>query len=263
VVPKARRRGIDVFAWDYNNADVNMPRAHQELHARARNRRLTAGPAHTPCFNNRRLPVAPLRAKIEDYLKTFPELSGIGWGCERMGPLMNMIGRRLDYALHQLLLPVVRAQSRARAGVSIGARAPRLSGADRLFHAAPRDQRRATDTSSLFGGPARIHPKSSQWEKLWTDSYHENPLPDLRHRQSHRAGKPIGWHIMHNKHAEPLYRAEEDFARNPGITSDFIKQVVYNNCAGQRMAGLPGPGSAPRCFTTPNRKISAVLTTKL
>ena len=44
----------------------------------------------------------------------------------------------------------------------------------------------------------------------------------------------VGWHIWHNISFSPFYRAEEDYAELARY-SDFIKPVLYNTCAGDRM----------------------------
>jgi hypothetical protein len=79
------------------------------------------------------------------------------------------------------------------------------------------------------------YPEILSWEKLWTDSYHEIRAQIYGIAKAIAPEKPVGWHIMHNNTLSPFYRAEEDFSRTRDY-SDFIKQVVYNNCAGPRMA---------------------------
>ena len=45
---------------------------------------------------------------------------------------------------------------------------------------------------------------------------------------------PVGWHIWHNVSFSPFHRAEMDYARQAKF-SDFIKPVLYNNAAGERI----------------------------
>jgi hypothetical protein len=45
----------------------------------------------------------------------------------------------------------------------------------------------------------------------------------------------VGWHIWHNNSFSPLYRAQQDLRRIAPY-SDFLKIVMYHNCAGERMA---------------------------
>jgi hypothetical protein len=44
----------------------------------------------------------------------------------------------------------------------------------------------------------------------------------------------VGWHIWHNNSFNPIYRAEQDLAEMAPY-SDFLKVVIYHNCAGERM----------------------------
>jgi hypothetical protein len=44
-----------------------------------------------------------------------------------------------------------------------------------------------------------------------------------------------GWHIFHNNSFSPVFRAEQDL-QELAKYSDFLKMVMYNNCAGPRMA---------------------------
>jgi hypothetical protein len=91
VASKAHARGMDFFAWDYNNADPIMARSipgiSNVLEIDVYGRRTSS-----PCFNHPDYR-AFLTGKIESQLNGYPtEVDGVCWGCERMGPLDNMIG---------------------------------------------------------------------------------------------------------------------------------------------------------------------------
>jgi hypothetical protein len=43
----------------------------------------------------------------------------------------------------------------------------------------------------------------------------------------------VGWHVYHNISFSPFYRADQDYSELARF-SDFIKVVIYNNCAGPR-----------------------------
>jgi hypothetical protein len=45
----------------------------------------------------------------------------------------------------------------------------------------------------------------------------------------------VGFHIWHTNSFSPFFRAEQDFERYSHY-ADFIKPVLYNNCAGPRYA---------------------------
>jgi hypothetical protein len=58
-----------------------------------------------------------------------------------------------------------------------------------------------------------------------------------RHVKSVRPEVTVGWHIWHNASFNPMFRAEQEFARIASYSgySDFIKPVIYNALAGERM----------------------------
>ena len=45
----------------------------------------------------------------------------------------------------------------------------------------------------------------------------------------------MGWHIAHSMSFSPIYRAEQDVQELVKY-SDFLKMVMYHNCAGERLA---------------------------
>ena len=45
----------------------------------------------------------------------------------------------------------------------------------------------------------------------------------------------VGWHIFHNNSFSPIFRAQQDL-QELSKYSDFLKMVMYHNCAGPRMA---------------------------
>ena len=57
------------------------------------------------------------------------------------------------------------------------------------------------------------------------------------HAKSIRPGIPIGYHIWHNISFNPIYRAEQDY-RPYTEYADFLKPVVYDNPAGERMTSF-------------------------
>ncbi len=232
VAPKARKRGIDVFAWDYNNADAHMP-ARMKNYMRVLEVDLYGRRTNTPCFNNEDYR-GHLFGKIEDYLKTFPELSGIAWGCERMGPLMNMIGGGWTTPFVTCFCRDCERKARER-GVSIDRARRGYMALDRLFQAARQDHRPSDGYFVTFWRTLLEYPEILEWEKLWTDSYHEIRSEIYGIAKAISPERPIGFHIMHNNTLSPFYRAEEDFSRTKDY-ADYVKQVVYNNCAGPRMA---------------------------
>lgn len=231
VVPKAKARGMDVFAWDYNNAYENMPlymkNYQQVLEIDALGRR-----SNTPCFNNENYR-GHLFGKIEDLLKTYPELDGIAWGCERQGPLMNLIGGGWTTPNVTCFCPDCRRKARGRGLSPERARRGYLE-LEKLFQAAGANQRPADGYFVAFWRLLLDYPEILGWEKLWTDSYQQIRSEIYGMAKAISPEKPVGWHIMHNATLSPFYRAEENYAVTRNY-SDYVKPVTYNNCAGPRM----------------------------
>jgi hypothetical protein len=80
------------------------------------------------------------------------------------------------------------------------------------------------------------YPELLAWEMLWTDSLRETYRAIYDKVKSVNAAVGVGWHIWHNNSFNPIYRAEQDLSEI-GKYSDFLKMVIYHNCAGERMAG--------------------------
>ena len=80
------------------------------------------------------------------------------------------------------------------------------------------------------------YPELLAWEMLWTDSLRETYAAIYKHVKDVKPSLGVGWHICSTNSFNPIYRAEQDLAAIAPV-SDFLKIVMYNNCAGERMAG--------------------------
>lgn len=79
------------------------------------------------------------------------------------------------------------------------------------------------------------YPELLAWETLWTDSLHGTYAAIYEHVKSIKPSLQVGWHIYHDNSFSPMYRAQQDLAVI-APHSDFLKMVLYHNCAGERMA---------------------------
>ena len=233
VAPKAKARGMDFFAWDYNNSPAIMSRSLPNLSKVAEvdvyGRRTIC-----PCFNHPDYR-AHLAGKIESLLSGYPDLiDGIAWGCERMGPLQNMIGGTWATRGISCFCEFCRAKARNR-GIPVERAQRGYRTLDELFQAAGRDQRPVDGYFVTFWRTLQAYPEILSWEGLWTDSYHEVRSELYGIGKSIAPEKPFGFHIMQNMTFSPFYRAEEDYSRTREY-SDFLKLATYNNAGGPRMA---------------------------
>jgi hypothetical protein len=230
VAPKVKARGMDFFAWDLNNAGATLPRTIPNYAEVAEvdvyGRRTTA-----PCFNHPDYR-AFLSGKIESLLSGYPsEVDGIAWGCERMGPLDNLIGGGSTISCFCRY-----CQARAREqGISV-ARAQRgYRELGQLFRATAQEQRPADGYFVSFWRILLNYPEVLSWETLWTVSFQEVQAELYGMGKAIAPQKPFGFHIMQSMTFSPFYRAEEDYTKRRNY-ADFLKLATYNNAGGPRMA---------------------------
>ncbi len=233
VAPKVKARGMDFFAWDYNNAvpmmNRNIPNFAKVTEIDVYGRRTAS-----PCFNHPDYH-AHLAGKIESLLNGYPnEVDGIAWGCERMGPLQNAIGGGWSTAGISCFCEHCRAKARDL-GVSADRARRGYRLLDQLFQAAARDQRPVDGYFVTFWRLVTEYPEILSWEKLWTDTYHEVRAELYGAAKAIAPAKPFGFHIMQNMTFSPFYRAEEDYSRTKDY-ADYLKLATYNNAGGPRMA---------------------------
>ena len=79
------------------------------------------------------------------------------------------------------------------------------------------------------------YPELLAWENLWHDSLRETYAAIYRKVKSIKPSMGVGWHIWHTNSFSPIYRAEQNLQRIAPV-SDFLKIVMYNNVAGERLA---------------------------
>ena len=234
VLPKAKERDMDVVAWDffYPNQDnplklKNMDRVVEiDVHGK---------PTWAPCNNNEDWR-QHMFGRIEVYLRQYPEVAGVAWGQERMGPLMNLIGGGWTQPFVTCFCPHCLEKARARDLSAERARRGYIE-LEKLLQAAKQDRRPADGTFVTFWRLLSQYPEILGWERLWTDSYHEIRAEVYRIAKSIAPEKPLGFHILHQATLSPFYRAEEDYAETANY-ADFVKPAVYNIAGGERMAGF-------------------------
>lgn len=235
VAPKVKARGMDFFAWDYNNAFPIMMRTIPNLVEVAEidiyGRRTTS-----PCFNHPDYR-AHLTGKVESVLDGYAGLvDGFAFGCERMGPLDNLIGGGWSTRGLCCFCRYCVAKGRER-GISADRARTGYRKLDALFGAASGDARPADGYFVTFWRSLIEYPEILGWERLWTDSYHEVRSELYGTGKAIVPEKPFGFHIMQNMTFSPFYRAEEDYSKTKDY-ADFLKLATYNNAAGPRLASF-------------------------
>lgn len=229
VLPEAKRRGIQSIAWIEESSYAqtlrdyaNFPKC-LEVDAWGR-------PTTRFCFNNPDYRTWHLGI-VEDYVKSYA-LDGIAWCSERPGPLNLLMQGPVRPEAISCFCPHCQAIARDR-GIDT--------------RRAIEGYRRAIDWNEQVGGGRRPtdgafvsfwrlllqYPELLAWQTLWTESQRQIYRDIYGVAKACQPEIQVGWHVYHNISFSPFYRADQDYLEMSRF-SDFMKVVIYNNCAGPR-----------------------------
>jgi hypothetical protein len=227
--PKAKARGMDFFAWDLNNAGPSLNR-NISNYAEVSEVDAYGRPTGYACFNNPDYR-AFLSGKVQSVLIGYASLvDGYAWGCERMGPLDNMIG---GSAIATCFCRFCQARARER-DISVPRAQAGYRALTELF-SKTNQPRPSEGYFTAFWSLLLRYPEILAWETLWTDSFQEVQADLYGIAKSIAPEKPFGFHIMQSMTFSPFYRAEEDYTKRRNF-ADFLKLATYNNAGGPRMS---------------------------
>ena len=229
----ARKRGIKTICWFEDAFRTNIPNISQLQEID-----LSGNHSDTVCFNNPNYRNF-LLGIVEDWTRSY-DIDGIMWCSERQGAFSNALGaeqegRDINPLEVTCFCPFCIQKAKERGINPDRARQGFLELAK--FVQAGRQGRRPID--GYFVELWRLmlrYPELLAWEMLWTDSLRETYSAIYHHVKEINPALGVGWHISSTNSFNPIYRAEQDLAAIAPV-SDFIKIVMYNNCAGERMAG--------------------------
>src|SRR5665213_1446430 len=231
VLPSARKRGMKTIAWFAAVFNENQPGV-QPLEEKMFN----GQNAETNCFNNPYYH-AWLSGMVENWARNY-ELDGIMWGSERQGAFANMIGSNYNRAgLDKATCFCEYCQARAKkAGINFERVREGFVATDKFMKATQSKQRPVDGYYVELWRLMLRYPELLAWEMLWTDSLRDTYKMIYAKVKEVNPKVMEGWHIWHNNSMSPIYRAEQDLQAIAPM-SDFLKIVMYHNCAGERMAG--------------------------
>jgi hypothetical protein len=235
VAPKMHKRGMGFFAWDYNNTSARMMRfipgftevAEIDIYGRR---------TDSACWNHPDYR-AHLTGKIESLLAGYPnEVDGVAWGCERQGPLDNLIGGGWSTIGISCFCPFCRAKAKERDINVERAKAGYLA-LDALFRKAQAKDRPADGFFVTFWRTLLNYPEILMWHTLWNDSYQQVRAELYGTAKTLAPKKPFGFHVVQNVTFSPFYSAVEDYGRIRQY-ADFLKIATYSNAGGGRMGSF-------------------------
>jgi len=229
VIPAAKARGIGSYAWieesGYAQELRNYPNFPKVLEVDVWGR-----PTRRPCFNNSDYKNWHLSI-VEDYAKSY-DLDGMAWCSERPGPLNLAIQTTVDASMLSCFCEHCTKIGRDQ---GIDVRRAR-EGFQKILEWNGKTASGDVDSDGAFTSFWRIllrYPEVLAWQNLWTESQRQ------MYRDIYGVAKAVddklqvGWHVYHDISFSPFYRADQDYAEL-AKTSDFLKVVIYDNCAGPR-----------------------------
>ncbi len=233
VLPATRKRGLKTICWfeDVFRPDLPNISQLQEID-------LSGNHAHTLCFNNPNYRNF-LLGIVEDWSRSY-DIDGIMWCSERQGAFSNALGASqsgLHNNPHRVTCFCPYCIQKAKDSGINPDRARQGYLALAAFVDNARQSRRPVDGYYVEVWRLMLrYPELLAWEMLWTDSLRDTYAAIYHHVKQINPALGVGWHISSTNSFNPIYRAQQDLAALAPV-SDFIKIVMYNNCAGERMAG--------------------------
>ncbi len=233
VLPAAKKRGMKTICWleDVYRGDIpNIDKLQEtDLYGRKRT---------TLCFNNpdhRNF----LLGLVEDYTRSY-DIDGIMWGSERHGALGNALGashggRGSDPGKVGCFCQFCERRAKER-GVSMERAREGYRALEKFVRDGRAGKRPVDGWYVTFWRILMRHPEILAWEMLFHDSLRDTYAAIYSKVKSIKPQVPVGWHIWHNNSFSPFYRAVQDL-QELSKYSDFLKMVMYHNCAGERLAG--------------------------
>ncbi len=234
VLPAARKRGMKTICWFedvFSGQGTRIPNIDKAQEVRLDGQNATELCHNNPNYRNW------LLGTVEDYARSYP-IDGIMWGSERQGAFANMLasshsaGR--DTGGVTCFCEFCLAKARDR-GINADRAREGFNALGAFVQGARQGQRPVDGYFVTVWRLMLRYPEMLAWEMLWTDSLRETYAAMYAKVKSINPAIGMGWHIWHNNSFSPIYRAEQDLTELSPY-SDFLKIVMYNNCAGERMA---------------------------
>lgn len=236
LLPAARKRGLKTFCWVIeDNAKPRVPNI-DVLWERDLYGRVAGNHPAGPCSNNPNYRNF-LLGLFEDYARSY-EIDGLMWGSERQGALSNALGAfhgggRVDPGRVTCFCRFCEAKAKKQ-GIDVERAKQGFRELEKFVRAGRAGERPPDGYYVTFWRLLLRYPEMLAWEMFWTGALRGTYAALHERVKSVRRELPVGWHIWHNNSFNPIYRAEQDY-RELAKYSDFMKPVLYNNCAGGRM----------------------------
>jgi hypothetical protein len=240
ITAETQNRGVKIFPWmEEDNRARPMIKGMDQLYEVDLYGRRTAAHPGGPCLNNpyfRNL----IAGQVEDFIRTY-DVDGLQRGSERQGPLGNALGAwhhgaKSDPGHTSCFCEYCSAKA-AKEGIDFDKVKKAFLALEPYVRAGRAGKRPRDGYHVEFWRILLKHPELLAWENFWADSMREMQREFYARAKSIRPGVQVGFHIWHNIAFNPIYRAEQDYQPYTQY-ADFLKPVIYDNCAAERMASF-------------------------
>ena len=240
ITAETKKRGMKIFSWvvEDNRPRPKIRRMDELYEVDLHGRRTMAHPGG-PCLNNpyfRNL----IAGSVEDYLRTY-EVDGLQRGSERQGPLSNALGAwhhgaKSDPGRTSCFCDYCAAKAKKQ-GIDFDRVKAGFLALEPYVRNGRAGRRPPDGYYVEFWRLLLRHPELLAWQTFWSDSMCEMQREFYARAKSIRPDVQVGFHLWQNISFNPIYRAEQDY---PPYTAyaDFLKPVVYDNPAGERMTSF-------------------------
>ena len=229
VIPETRKRGMKVYAWDYNVFRRDTPNIEQLEEEDVDGNKANTLCAFNPNYRNF------ITGLVEDQFRSY-DLDGAMWGDEHQGPFDNAIDATIQRMTVTCFCKYHCDEARKRGIDPDRAR----EGYRKLIALVAQDKQGVKPSDGYFVSFWRLcveYPELLSWEKLWNDGKYSTFKAFYDTAKKVRDSAQIGFHIWHTASFSPFFRAEQKFAEF-ATYADFLKPVLYNECAGNRDANF-------------------------
>ena len=237
-IPVAKKHGMKTFAWILEDHSKCPFAAWENLYeVDFHGQRALKHPAG-PCYNNP-LYIGYVLGLVEDYTRSY-DIDGLMWANERQGGFFNALGTwagggSSDPGKATCFCEFCQKKGQAK-GIDVERARAGFTELEQYIRAGRAKKRPRDGYFVTFFRLLLKYPELLAWENLWTSSRFELQTQIYKLVKSIKPQIPVGTHIWHTVSFSPFHRAEMDYAEIAKFT-DFIKPVLYNNCAGERMKG--------------------------
>lgn len=229
VLPAAKKRGMKSYAWMEESSSAKHLRTYPNF-AKTLEVDAWGRPGARPCFNNPDYRNWHL-GFVEDYASNY-DLDGLAWCSERAGPLNALMQGPIQVHDIGCFCQHCKAFARDR-GINVERAVEGYRAAVDWNQKVGRGERPRDGAFVTFWRLLLTYPELLAWQTVWTESQRNLYRDIYGVAKACAPDIQVGWHVYHNISFSPFYRADQDYAEMAKF-SDFIKVVIYNNCAGPR-----------------------------